>query len=115
MGILGISQVLGMALWISGYLCGSALLGDRDIPLIRLVLHSELCLPPRLQSHAYYCGSAENNRSLPILELGLCGGRAWLLFSPPHLAGERLGVQRFDARGGCTWEPRPHNLNYFNL
>lgn len=31
-GDLGISEVLGSAPRISSYLCGSALLGDRDIP-----------------------------------------------------------------------------------
>lgn len=31
-GDLGISEVLGSAPWISSYLCGSALLGDRDSP-----------------------------------------------------------------------------------
>lgn len=40
-GDLGISQVLGSAPWISGYLLGSA--GRPRRPLIRLVLHTELC------------------------------------------------------------------------
>lgn len=86
-------------------------------PPVPLVSHTEPCLFSP-QSVAY-CVSAENNRSLSILELGLCNGESLAVFqsSPSSKGsiweGEHLGVQRFGVRG-VAHESLGHT-NYFNL